>query len=221
MSKRRFTSRRRRTAVRDARLVVIATEGTKTEKQYFDALRVHHRNSKIHVEILQTTDSKSAPRQVMERLDRFKRRYSLDDHDELWLVIDVDSWEASQLSDVAAKCHQKEFYLAASNPCFELWLLLHIAPWDDYSPDQIEAFFENKRDGKRTRLEQELIDLVGEYRKSNLKTELYIPHVELAMEQAQLLDTKPDDRWTQTIGTRVYLVVESIMTSNRSRTTPL
>lgn len=210
--KRKFSSRRRRTAVRDARLIIIATEGQYTENQYFLALARHYRNSRIHVEVLPTSDTKSAPQHVIERLNAFKREYELHGSDELWLVIDVDKWEEWQLSDVAAKCVQKEYLLAVSNPCFEIWLLLHVATFNEYSEEQKESFFRNAKNGsQRTPLEQELIRIVGEHNKSNLKTTRYIPHVKIAIAQAKELDTNPDDRWIQTIGTCVYRVAESII----------
>ena len=211
MSKRRFSSRTRRTKVRDARLIIIATEGEHTEKQYFQALADEYRNSKIHVEILATTDTKSAPNHVIERLNKFKQQYSLEANDELWLVIDVDKWEVRLLSEIAKTCIANQYLLAVSNPCFELWLLLHIAKWDEYSAEQVQALFENSKDGNRTVLEKELMQRVGEHKKSNLKSELYIPHVELAIEQAKVLDTNPNDRWTQSIGTRVYIIAQSII----------
>jgi hypothetical protein len=215
MPKRKFSSRERKTKVRDARLVIIATEGEYTEKQYFQALAEHYRNSKIHVEILHTEDKKSAPNHVIERLNGFVKQYSLERNDELWLVVDVDRWTEKLLSEIAKTCLDKNYLLAVSNPCFELWLLLHIATWNDYSEDQLKMFFENVKDGSRIPIELEIIRIVGEHNKSNLKTIQYTPHVETAIEQAKALDINPNDRWTQTIGTRVYRVAESIIKTKR------
>jgi len=38
-----------------------------------------------------------------------------------------------------------------------------------------------------------------------------IAHVETAIERARALDKNPADRWPQTLGTRVYLLAESVM----------
>ena len=48
-------------------------------------------------------------------------------NDELCLVIDRDkqSWTEATISEVAQFCHAKQYILALSNPCFELWLLIH------------------------------------------------------------------------------------------------
>lgn len=83
--KRSFRPRARRSGVRDAKLVVIAAEGQKTEKVYFDDLAYTFHNPRIHVEVL-------------ERLNSFRRQYKLrPDYDQLWLVLDVDRWGERKL----------------------------------------------------------------------------------------------------------------------------
>jgi hypothetical protein len=74
---------------RDARLIVIACEGEKTEKQYFELFL---RDSRVTLEVLETTDGKSDPAAVLKRLTTFKKKKSLQARDELWLVADTDSW---------------------------------------------------------------------------------------------------------------------------------
>lgn len=41
----------------------------------------------------------------------------------------------------------------------------------------------------------------------------YLPHVETAITRARLLDERPSDRWPQGLGTRVYLLAQSIIDS--------
>ena len=108
----------RKEYVRDAKLFIIATEGTHTEKQYFEGLFGTH---KLKVEVLDTgTTGLSAPEQVLERLTAFDQKYDLGNDDERWLVIDVDHHRAAALSIVCQLAAQKRFQLAVSNPCFEL-----------------------------------------------------------------------------------------------------
>jgi len=107
---------------RDAKLFIVATEGKETEKQYFGMFK----STKIQVEILATTeDGKSAPEYVLERLDKFKERYDISKDDMLWLVSEVDRWGDKKLSSVGSQARQRGYYLAISNPCFEVWLTLH------------------------------------------------------------------------------------------------
>jgi hypothetical protein len=210
--KRTFSSRRRRTKVRDARLIIIATEGKETEPAYFEALARHYRNSKIHVEVLPTgEENRSAPLHVMRRLREFKKQFDLTPNDELWMVIDRDDWDEKHLSDVVQQCHQANYYVADSNPCFEIWLLLHFVDIaSDYSEKKKQSLQQNPKSGNRTLVENELLKHTGEYNKSNLKIEQYLPLVESAIQYAQLLDTNPNHRWLHTIGSRVYHLVNSI-----------
>lgn len=217
MPERRFKPRVRQTNIRDARLIIIAAEGTNTEKQYLTALVLdeRYRNPKVHVEVLEREKDASAPEHIITLLDQFRRKYSLTGEDELWLVIDVDRWGSAKLSRIATECGQKGYLLAVSNPCFELWLLLHVADFDTYTAEKLQEFFENKKTNNRTCLETELLALLGEYNKSKLKPEHFLPHVETAVERSQKLDINPDHSWPNQLGTRVYRVVQSIIDRTR------
>jgi hypothetical protein len=143
MTKREFKPLVRQTNLRDARLIVIATEGTKTEPKYFHDLAhsSKYRNSKVHVEVIKRDESSSSPRAVLRELDKFKSDFNLSETDELWLVFDIDRW-GEQVSEVAQECIQKKYHLAISNPCFELWLLLHHSDLQSYN---IQDLAQNKR----------------------------------------------------------------------------
>ncbi len=211
-AKRFIPPRTRPSARRDAKLVIIAAEGTKTEKLYFDDLASTYYNPRIHVEVLDRPTLASAPAHIMEQLDRFCRRYSVRlGYDDLWLVIDVDHWRQETLSEIAALCLQKAYSLAVSNPCFELWLLLHLHTLDDFSLGTLDEFRINRTIGNRTRLEIELVDLLGSFNKSNLDTSPFLPRVRIAIENARRCDLHPEHRWPNDLGTRVYLLAEKII----------
>ncbi len=215
MRTRRYTDRERIAGRRDIRkLFVIVTEGTKTEKTYFDDLAADKRfnHPSVHVETIQSGDS--SPEHVLARLTEFNNEYELGDNDELWLVIDRDRWEVPMLSRVTREAFQKRFRVADSNPAFEIWLLLHHRSLDDYTEEEITELQANRRFGSRTRLEKELISICGSYSKSNLKTSGYLSHVTIAIEYARKTDLYPDDRWLNCLGTRVYKLVQSIIDSS-------
>jgi len=119
-----LTSRRKRPLdhavphLRDTRLIIIAAEGEKTEKQYFSVFQ----SLRVQVKVLHTEEGLSAPKHVFARLNEYRRAYDLKGDDQLWLVIDVDHWPQEMLSEIAAGSVQKRFGLAVSNPCFEVWL---------------------------------------------------------------------------------------------------
>jgi hypothetical protein len=210
--KREFKPRTRRTNLRDAKLIVIATEGTNTEKKYFQdmASPKYYRNPRVHVEVLDRAITASAPEYVMRMLDQFKQEYSLRVYDQLWMVIDVDTWGEEKLSLMAQECLQKNYLLAVSNPCFEIWLLLHIKSLDDYTQEELRELVENEKINHRTRLEKELVELLGSYNKHNPDTDLFLPFIQTAIDRARSLDTHPEHRWPNALGTRVYLLAEAI-----------
>ncbi len=203
-------------ANRDARLVIIATEDSKAAVTYFQALVSPdwYQSSRVHVEMLLRETTASAPRHVLQQLDRWRAEYQIGPDDELWLVIDVDRWGDAKLSDIARECEQKGIRLAVSNPAIELWFLLHLTDLDGYTEEEKAVLLENARSGRRrTRLEEAILEIAGQYNKSRLDVARYLPRVETAIERARSLDTRPSDRWPQGLGTRVYLLAQSIIES--------
>jgi hypothetical protein len=219
MAKRRFKSRTRKSEFRDAKLIIIATEGTKTERKYFTdlALDGRYRNPKVHVNVLENQSTASSPDRIIRKLDEFRRKYNLDQNDELWLVIDIDKWHPRTLRDVAQQCEQKRYNLAVSTPCFEIWLLLHHKSLNEYTKADLEEFLQNEKSGYRTRLEIELMTICGSYSKSKLNSDHYIPYIETAIQNAEDIDTSPDQRWLNELGTRVYLLAKSIISTSPDR----
>lgn len=220
MRNRNSLIRERREAFRDARLIVIASEGKDTERIYFNALAEEYMNPRVHVHILERSDNEinnSSPEHVLKQLNDYKDQYELESDDELWLVVDRDRWTEAMLSQVATECAQDNYmHMALSNPCIELWLLLHLVNVTLLPPEELQLWMENRRRSKnadpylKVRLRQEM----GSYHESDYDAKMLIKHVEIAIERAKLLDKIPADRWPQTLGTRVYLLAESVMNRN-------
>jgi RloB-like protein len=118
---------KRKSGFRDAKLIVIATEGVQTEHVYFEGVRQKYQRPNLHIELLKRTDAgHSSPKHVITELNVFKKEYHLVKGDELWMVIDKDRWLDEHLSEVTQECSQKNYYCAVSVPCFEIWILLHL-----------------------------------------------------------------------------------------------
>lgn len=199
--------------VRSARLVVIAGEGRYTESIYFNAVKNELRAPNVHVEVLDRNSDESSPESVHRQIVDFMRQYNIEDDDELWLVIDRDRWHERMLSQVAQLCAQNtHLHFCMSNPCFELWLLLHLEDVNEYDDSAKSDLVQNKKNKAGiTWLKKRMKDLLGSYAESNYDTSKLIPHVPLAMDRARNLDVNPQDRWPQSIGSRVYLLMESII----------
>lgn len=176
---------------RDANIFVIATEGSVTEKQYFD---IFH-NSRIQILVLPAEEHKSAPEYVLKRLRGYKKDYQLGSGDELWLIVDVDSWKDKKLAAVAKECKTCKFEMGVSNPCFELWLYLHFRDIDSnhaLGSKEMKKYFNaivNENNG------------IMEYSQKSIKE---------AIHRAKELD-EPNQLWPQQLGTHVYKVVEKII----------
>lgn len=121
--------RRRRPFLEPRLRVLVICEGKVTEPQYFEAFRREERNRLVDVVI---DNASGVPKTLVERAVVRKKRAELDakqahddnlKYDEVWCVFDVD--EHPNLPDARQQARDNGIKLAVSNPCFELWLLLH------------------------------------------------------------------------------------------------
>lgn len=105
-------------------------EGDVTEPKYFNDLRRHFRNPLIEIEIGEgkRNDPKGLVELAKKRREEARRnaRRQRDDsllYDEVWCIFDVD--EHANLTNAIQQARAISISLAVSNPCFELWILLH------------------------------------------------------------------------------------------------
>ena len=113
--------------VRDASLIVIASEDTQAVGAYF----AHFQPRRVQFRVLPTENGRSASEHILQRLNDFRSEFHLEDDDQLWYCGDTDHWVAANhianLVQVLQRCSQAGYHVALSNPCFELWLLLHFS----------------------------------------------------------------------------------------------
>jgi len=122
----------RRAAFREPRKrILIFCEGVLTEPQYFDDFRRDERNALVDVIL---DGEGGSPKTLVERAaaqkkeaEKEARRFADDNlkYDEVWCVYDVD--QHPKLADAHQQARDNGIELAISNPCFELWLLLHFS----------------------------------------------------------------------------------------------
>jgi hypothetical protein len=116
---RRENSSSRRAPFREPRKqILIVCGGTRTEPDYFEGLKRSRRNPAVQVKVV---GKGIDPEQLVAHAHRVRG-----DHDEVWCVVDTDEFDIAKAVRVADKLKVR---LAVSNPCFELWLLLH---FDDH-----------------------------------------------------------------------------------------
>ena len=109
--------------------LLLVCEGTKTEPLYFKYLQHAFRNRLVQVEISgEGKASVTLVKRALELRDEAERaaRAQRDDNlrfDEVWCVCDVD--EHRHLDQALELAAANGIRVALSNPCFELWALLH------------------------------------------------------------------------------------------------
>lgn len=190
---------------RDARLFVIALEGEPTgaEHRYFTQLIndriIDTRRVTLRLLPASVESHLSSPDAVLRRLVQFR-----DDIDNKlikgWLVFDIDTWKLKNIRDTAQKARQKRYSLAISNPCFELWLLLHHREFDSAeladTPErqrsqQMKSALKNQTSGARPTFTKHA--------------------VAKAIERARALSSsKPHDRWPRCPGTYVFRLLDEL-----------
>jgi len=200
MPRKRRTLDRDGGTVRDASLVIIASEDKYAVRQYFRMFRTR----RVVFKVLETRDCHSSPVAVLERLDAYREEVATVDGDEFWVCIDSDHWLESSsianLTDVLRKCRQKGYGLAISNPCFELWLLLHF-----------HAFDSSNASNRCEAVERQLRSIVGAYSKNRIDAlPLTADLVTLAMSRAKELDIDQQDLPARPV-TRVYRLLELLL----------
>ena len=110
---------------------LIVTEGTKTEPQYFQAVKdiinCQYRD-KIQLDIFGEGDN------TLSLFEKAKSRVSqnANGYKHVWLVYDTDDFPADHINRTAELCVQNsnddiQYHAIWSNQCIELWYLLHFS----------------------------------------------------------------------------------------------
>jgi len=183
--------------VRDSSLYIVAVEGEKTEEQYLNIFQ----SSRVRIKVLSAdTDGRSAAKHVLERMAAFETE--LEDpgpDDERWLMFDVDRQRPQFIEEVTQIGLESGYQLAVSNPCFELWLLLHLR---EHDPADLECAAVVSR----------LRSHLGSYSKTKFDSSPYDRDaIVKAIEAAKLLDRQENVRWPSYPGTHVYKLVEKLL----------
>jgi hypothetical protein len=122
---------RRKVATRKPRkTLLVFCEGERTEPEYLNALKRQPRVRDVAAVDLRVEAGRggSVP-QALVSMAADARTRAMDEEaeiDEFWCVFDVE-WPKNHpgLKDAIERARQNGVQLAVSNPCFELWLILH------------------------------------------------------------------------------------------------
>ena len=111
------------------RRFVLFCEGARTEPAYFEAIKRARSGTLIAVEIVPAagvpmTIAKTAIAVAKPR----RRKESFEEGDQVWAVFDRDAHP--RFEEAVRLCEQHGVKVARSDPCFELWLILHERVYD-------------------------------------------------------------------------------------------
>ena len=109
---------------------LVVSEGRETEPRYFEGMRMAlgaANGRKVAIVV------KGTGKHTLDLLDFAVEhcRYAPETFDHVWLVFDKDDFPAVDFDAMERKCTElsdesKTFHALWSNPCFELWPLLHL-----------------------------------------------------------------------------------------------
>lgn len=115
---------------------LIYCEGEVTEKLYFQGIRRELRAGNVRIEIGRPrSDPYDLVRAAAEHQRNAPGRQEdkFEPYDQVWCVFDVEAPRPHATLDAALRYADKHgVRCAVSNPCFELWLLLHFGDQDGY-----------------------------------------------------------------------------------------
>ena len=158
------------------RIFKILTEGESTEPIY---LRKWERRNRLRVR-LDISDRGMAPTTLVARAREYarrtRRRRHDSEYDEIWCVFDVD--EHPNLQQAIEEARQSDINVAVSNPCIELWFVLHTAD---------QTAWISRQDVQRRSNE---LDLTSGKRIPDEAWATLLDRVETAKQRAQSLDAR-------------------------------
>ena len=172
---------RRRVATRKPRkTIVVFCEGSRTEPDYLAALkRLPAVRDVAAVDIrVQPGRGMTNPRQLVSLAVAAKLRATEEDDevDEFWCIFDVE-WPVNHpgLTEAVDEARSHGVEVAISNPCFELWLILHLQPQSAWLTTEHACKLRGKLDGSHGK---------------EIDATTYMPHIAVAARRAAALDDR-------------------------------
>jgi RloB-like protein len=174
-------SLKRKVAVRKPRkTLLVICEGTRTEPDYLRALKQQPTVRDVAAVDLrvETGKGKTDARSLIS-IAVAARNAAINEEgeiDEFWCVFDVE-WPATQpgLGEAVEQAIQNDIHVAISNPCFELWLILHFQDHNSWLSNSDACRMRTRLDGSRGK---------------GLSAGFYMPQIADAARRAKALDKR-------------------------------
>lgn len=167
-------------------VILIVTEGSQTEPKYFEHFRTRQTNIDIRVVGSRTssgeTDYTSLIRKAIDYQN--KNQISITDGDSIWVIADGDinynnpdpvNTKNNQFVKARKLAGSKGIQIAISNPCFELWYLLHF----QYTTKFLKDY---------SAVNASLSSFISDYKKSDDVYTSLFQHTKTAIQNAKQLE---------------------------------
>lgn len=175
------------------RIFTVIAEGTVTEQEYFSIFDL---DPIVKVRCLPNQNN-LPPNKALERALSVARQ-GIRAKDEIWVVVDRDSWKEDHLAAIHEWSQKKPNYgFALSNPRFESWLLLHF------------------EDAKGNKLSKDCDSRLKKYQPNynkHIDVSLFTPErIKHAIARAKKHDSPKCVDWPRKSGSTVYRLVEKLL----------
>lgn len=203
------------------KMFVLSYEGSVSEKKYFEDFRksdLFNNNGLIEIISLKRPLNRgSDPISVKKLLQEAKKEYHFKDTDEFWLVIDRDDWEEihhHNFDKLVEDCQkERNFFLAMSNPCFEIWLILHLKDINEFDEDEKLRIINNEKVSKsKNYIDKVLSNIQGRGYNKIPNPSVFLPLTKTAIIRAKALDYENAD-YPKQLGTHIYKLIEKLISS--------
>lgn len=201
------------------KLFVLSYEGKVSEKKYFEDFRKSELfNDSGLIEIIslkRPSDKGSDPINVKKLLQKAKSEFRFKKTDEFWLIIDRDDWESihnHNFDNLVQDCkNENNFFLAMSNPCFEIWLILHLKDINEFSEEEKKKILENNKiNSSKNYIDKVLEEIQGRGYNKRPNPKIFLPVTKTAIKRAKKLDANKDD-YPKNLGSHIYKLIEKLI----------
>ena len=142
---------------------------------------------------------------------KYLKKYN-NERDEFAVLIDRDmqTHSESNMSECIKYCRDNGYKCYIANPCFEFWLLMHLADIEEEFCDQLDKIKENKKVSEQHTFVSKEVSDRAHHGKSGINfARRYLPYMDKAVIQAKKF---PDDEYelVDGIGCNLWRLIEEL-----------
>lgn len=189
LKRRAEKSRESRKKRKTNKLILIICEGKDTETDYFE--NFNSKYTKVQVKIADKSSKGknrgkvTDPENLVKKAVKFKKEYDIEEKngDRVWCVFDIDinynnnnavQSKISEIQKAKLKADKDKIRLGMSNPCFELWYLLHF----EYTTAIMKSYSD---------VQKKLIKYINDYDKTKDVYYLLKDRIDIAVKNSKKL----------------------------------